>query len=125
MNRVITACCLIAVIIIYSASAALVIRSENAELTEIIGQISEYNEKGDSEKASAAARRLNDEWHSFEKKMSVFVRDDKLNSISTSVARISPYIDEANDELDAELQNIRRQLDLIYRGELPVWYNIL
>ncbi len=125
MNRVITACCLIAAIILYSASAALIIRSENAELIEIIGQISECNEKGDSENASAAAQRLNYKWRSFERKMSVFVRDDKLNSISTSVARISPYIDEANDELDAELQNIRRQLTLIYRGELPAWYNIL
>ncbi len=125
MNRVITAACLMLGIIAYSVSAAFIIKHENNELIGIIDEISAYSEKGDSEKASAAAEVLSLKWYSFERKMSVFVRDDKLNSISTSVARVKPYIAEANDELDAELQNISRQLTIIYRAELPMWYNIL
>lgn len=109
----------------YSAAAVLIIRRENRELIAVTDEIIEYNKNGDSEKASEAAVRLNEGWHKFERSMSVFIRDDKLNSLSASVARIEPYIMSANDELEAELHNVRRQLTLIYRSELPAWYNIL
>lgn len=125
MSRIITSVCLMLAIMAYSAFAAFVIRNENDELSQIVAEISMHNQNGDTEKTSAAAERLNDEWYKFERKMSVFVRDDKLNIISASVARVKPYVTEANDELEAELQNISRQLELLYRTELPTWYNIL
>ena len=109
----------------YSAIAAWIIKNENEELAAITEEIAVYNENGDTANASAAAERLTEKWGRFEKNMSVFVRDDKLYTLSTSVSKVSPYITAANDELDAELENIRRQLRLIYRSELPVWYNIL
>lgn len=125
MSRIITSVCLMLAIMAYSAAAVFVIRGENSELSQIVEEVSLHNKSGDSEKASAAAERLADEWYRFERKMSVFVRDDKLNTISASVARVKPYVTEANDELEAELQNISRQLELLYRTELPTWYNIL
>lgn len=125
MKRVILAVCLMLAIMSYSAAAAFIIGHENRELISLIDEITAYSEKGDSEKAVAAAEALNLKWYDFERKMSVLVRDDKLNTISASVARVKPYIEEANDELEAELQNISRQLTIIYRAELPLWYNIL
>lgn len=125
MSRIITSVCLMLAISVYSVFAAFVIHNENDKLSQVVAEISMHNQNGDTEKTSAAAERLNDEWNKFEKKMSVFVRDDKLNIISSSVARIEPYVTEANDELEAELQNISRQLELLYRTELPTWYNIL
>ncbi len=117
--------CLMLAIISYSTASAFIIGHENNKLISVIDEISAYSEKGDSEKAVAAAELLSLEWYKYERRMSVLVRDDKLNTISASVARIKPYIEEANDELDAELQNISRQLTIIYRTELPMWYNIL
>ena len=125
MSRIITAFVIICAIMGYSAIAAWIIKSENEELAAITEEIAVYNENGDTANASAAAERLTEKWGRFEKNMSVFVRDDKLYTLSTSVSKVSPYITAANDELDAELENIRRQLRLIYRSELPVWYNIL
>ena len=125
MNRVITAFTIIVLIMGYSSFAAWVIIRENKELVSITEEIAKHNENGDTAKASAAAERLTEKWSRFEKNMSVFVRDDKLYTLSTTVSKVSPYISAANDELDAELENIRRQLRLIYRSELPVWYNIL
>ncbi|MCM1024627.1 MAG: DUF4363 family protein [Prevotella sp.] len=125
MSRVVTSVCLMLAIMAYSVFAAFVIRNENGKISAIIGEINLYEQSGDVEKASAAADRLNENWFRFERKMSVFVRDDKLNTISASVARVKPYITEANDELDAELRHISRQLELLYRAELPAWYNIL
>ena len=124
MNRVITAVMIIAAIIGYSAFAAWVIKNENDELIAITEEIIEFNKNDDTANAKAAAERLTEKWYDFEKKMSLFVRDDKLNTLSMSVAKVSPYITAANDELDAELENIERQLRLIYRSELPLWYNI-
>lgn len=125
MNRVVTALIIIGAIIGYSAFAAWVIKGENEELIAITEEISEYEKSDDIAGASAAAERLTEKWNDFERKMSLFVRDDKLYTLSMSVSKVSPYITAANDELDAELESIRRQLRLIYRSELPLWYNIL
>lgn len=125
MKRVIIAAVIIFAIIGYSAAAAAVIRSENTELIAITEEITLYSSNGDDGNASAAAERLCEKWYDFERKMSVFVRDDRLNTLSASVAKIPAYITSANDELNAELESIRRQLNLIYRSELPLWYNIL
>lgn len=125
MKRVVIAAAIIAAIMVYSASAAVIIKNRNSELIAVTEEIREYNKIGDSEKAAAAADLLQKEWYAFEREMSVFVRDDRLNTLSASVAKIPSYITAANDELDAELESIHRQLNIIYRSELPVWYNIL
>lgn len=125
MKRVVIAAAIIAAIMVYSASAAVIIKNRNSELIAVTEEISEYNKTGDSEKAAAAADILQKKWYAFEREMSVFVRDDKLNNLSASVAKIPSYIAAANDELDAELESIHRQLNIIYRSELPTWYNIL
>lgn len=125
MNRVITAFSLIAAIIAYSTLAAFVIHEESSELMAIADEISVYNRNDDTANAEAAAEKLREKWITFEKKMSVFVSDEKLNELSKAIAKIPPYITAANDELNAELENVRRQLWLVYRSELPMWYNIL
>jgi hypothetical protein len=41
------------------------------------------------------------------------------------MARIKPGIESGNDDVEAEIRNIRRQLALIYRSERLEWDNIL
>ena len=125
MKRVRTAFLLIAAIVIYSVVALVFLNGWQRNINEIIDEIKLYSENGDSGNASAAADRLTSEWSELEKKMSVFVGDEKLSSISSSVAKIPQFAAKSNDELDAELESIRRQLKLICRGELPLWYNLL
>ncbi len=125
MKRVVMAFALIGAILFYSVIASVCLSGWRDSITDIIDEIRLYNENGDSGKASVAADKLTDEWVSLEKKMSIFVSDEKLNNISSTVAKIPQYVTEANDELDAELESIRRQLGLLYRGELPLWYNLL
>jgi len=125
MKRFVIALILIAVIVSYSVIAAFCLNSWQADVTGIIDEIQLYSENGGEENASVAADKLIDEWIVIEKKMSIFVADEKLNNISSSVAKIPGFVAEANDELDAELDSIRRQLRLLCRGELPVWYNLL
>lgn len=125
MKRFVIALVLMAAIIAYSVTASVCLINWQRDVTDIIDEIKFYNENGDSGKISAAADKLTDEWAELEKKMSIFVRDEKLNSISSSVAKVPQFVTEANDELDAELESIRRQLKLLCRGELPLWYNLL
>lgn len=125
MKRFVVALILIAVIVSYSVIAAFCLNSWQTDVTGIIDEIQLYSENGGEENASVAADKLIDEWIVIEKKMSIFVADEKLNNISSSVAKIPGFVAEANDELDAELDSIRRQLRLLCRGELPVWYNLL
>ncbi len=125
MKRVKAAFALIGAIILYSVIASVCLVSWQREIVEIIDEIELNSENGDNGKTSAAAEKLSLEWTSLEKKMSIFVCDEKLNDISSSVAKVPQFVTEANDELDAELESIRRQLKLLCRGELPLWYNLL
>lgn len=125
MKRVKAAAALIAAIILYSVIASLCLVNWQSDIDVIIDEIKLYNENGDSGKASAAADELTHTWARLEKGMSIFVCDEKLNNISSSVAKVPQFVTEANDELDAELESIRRQLKLLCRGELPLWYNLL
>ena len=125
MKRVVMAFALLAAIVLYSVTASICLNGWQNNITYIIDEIRLCNEKGDSENASAAADKLTYTWTKLEKGMSIFVSDEKLNNISSSVAKLPQFVTEANDELDAELESIRRQLKLICRGELPLWYNLL
>lgn len=125
MSRVIISFCLISVIALYSLSAILILRTERTELIGIIDDITMYDENGDSEKATAAAANLSKKWVDYERIMSVLVHENKLNSIGASVAKIQPFLDTDSDELEAELQSVRLQLVILYRSELPLWYNVL
>lgn len=119
MKRTITAFILLSAVIIWSVSGIFIVKRENAALIQTIEKL-EKNEN--SVQYAIELERL---WRKYEKKMSLIVADEKLTELSMSVAKVRPYCIDANDELSAELENIKRQLELIYRSELPLWYNIL
>ncbi len=119
MKRTITAFILLSAVIIWSVSGIFIVKRENAVLIRTIDRIE------NSEQSEQYAIELEKLWKSYEKKMSLIVADEKLTELSMSVAKVRPYCIDANDELSAELENIKRQLELIYRSELPLWYNIL
>ena len=75
--------------------------------------------------AEELAGQLETMWRRYERKMSLVVADEKLKDLSIAISKVRPYCRDANDELLAELENIKRQLELVYKSELPLWYNIL
>ncbi len=125
MKRTITAFVLLAAIIIWSVTGIFIVRKENNDLVEVIESIEAYCENDDMKSAEELAGQLEAMWGRYERKMSLIVADEKLKDLSIAISKVKPYCREANDELIAELENIKRQLELIYRSELPFWYNIL
>lgn len=125
MKRTITAFVLLAAIIIWSVTGIFIVRKENDNIVDVISNIEAYCENDDMENAEKLAGRLEIMWRKYERKMSLIVADEKLTDLSIAISKVKPYCRDANDELLAELENIKRQLELVYKAELPFWYNIL
>ena len=123
MKRVVWAAAIIAAIILYSAASPFILKKQNKKLIDSLDLITKLYEQDKS--AAEAAAELTADWRSYRKKMSFIIDDEKLCELDTAIAKIPPYISEANDELEAELENVRRRLNTIYRSEIPYWYNIL
>lgn len=125
MKRTITAFVLLAAIIIWSVMGIFIVRKENSVLVGIIENIKVCCENDDMINAEQLAGQLEIVWKRYERKMSLIVADEKLTDLSIAISKVKPYCRDANDELLAELENIKRQLELVYKAELPFWYNIL
>lgn len=125
MKRVKIAVTLIVLIIIYSVTSLFILDNQNDLLKGRIEKIQQVYESGDVEGALALSNELNDFWHSYERKVTMIIHDDALANLNISIAKVTPFISNENDELVAEIQAIYHQIDQIYEEEFPSWYNIL
>ena len=130
MKRVKIAVTLIVLIIIYSVTSLFILDNQNDLLKGRIEKIQQVYESGDVEGALALSNELNDFWHSYERKVTMqelhaAIHDDALANLNISIAKVTPFISNENDELIAEIQAIYHQIDQIYEEEFPSWYNIL
>lgn len=125
MKRVKIAVTLIVLIIIYSVTSLFILDNQNDLLKGRIEKIQQVYESGDVEGALALSNELNDFWHSYERKVTMIIHDDALANLNISIAKVTPFISNENDELIAEIQAIYHQIDQIYEEEFPIWYNIL
>lgn len=125
MKRVKIAVTLIVLIIIYSVTSLFILDNQNDLLKGRIERIQQVYESGDVEGALALSNELNDFWHSYERKVTMIIHDDALANLNISIAKVTPFISNENDELIAEIQAIYHQIDQIYEEEFPSWYNIL
>lgn len=124
IKRLIIAVSVLLGILAYSAFAALTIRNESRYIISLLDEVKAYSEKDDMAAAEEKAAELEEEWFSYRSRMSFMVREEKLNELNVTIAKIRPYSEEANDELEAEISNARRQLEILYREELPLAANI-
>ena len=125
MKRTVTAFVLLTGIVIWSVMGIFIVQKENSSLIDVIKRIESCCENDDMGTAEELAEKLEVLWKKYERKMSLIVADEKLTELSMSISKVKPYCQDANDELLAELENIKRQLELVYKSELPLWYNIL
>jgi hypothetical protein len=132
LNRVVLSAIIIAAAICYSIFSAAYAASEAMEIRRLTKQIDELNTMfvmtGDvvtETEAIALAEKLERLAETFENNVSLFVRDERLSSLEYSAARIKHLIRYGSDEVSAELENIREQVETISESERPYWYNIL
>lgn len=81
-------------------------------------------EEGKQEEALIEADKLIDYWDKLRNRSHFLVRSDKIGNINASFARIKPYIEEDNDELNAEFESVKEMLEWFYKSEMPYPNNI-
>lgn len=91
------------------------------ELTELTEQAADSN---DNEKALEYAREFESEWDSFHNEAIFMIKGEKLSEIDNCYIRIVPLIESDNDELSAELAELKNILIHTKKSELPIIYNI-
>ena len=112
-------------IIVMSVSSIFILNYKTDRVLELLNETRSYSDKGDSKKALEAAESLEKEWEKSHTYASVFVRNDKITSVQTSMSRLKPLIEKDNDELNAEFENAKSGLEWIIESEIPKLTNIL
>jgi hypothetical protein len=132
LKRVIVSACIIAAAVLYGILAAVYAKYESDEITAMTLRIGEFYEEyaltGDEIKkidALLLSEQLEKKAEQFENGVSLFVRDERLSTLEYAAARIKHLIHFNSDEVAAELENIREQVETIAESERPYWYNIL
>lgn len=116
---------IIIAIIVLSISGIFVLDYKTDRVMELLDETRSYSDKGDNEKALEAAERLEKEWEKYHTYASIFVRNDKITNVQTSMSRLKPLIEKDNDELNAEFENAKSGLEWIIESEIPKLTNIL
>lgn len=124
IKRLVISLAVFALITIFSFLSAEIIGYEKEQLTALLDEIAAAGESEDMQTVYEKTELLETRWTESRKKLSVLVREEKLNELSEVITKIQPYGEEANDELEAEINNVRYQLNQMYLSEIPSWENI-
>ncbi|MDR0974073.1 MAG: DUF4363 family protein [Ruminococcus sp.] len=132
MKRVVLSALIIAFACFYSAASAHFAAAKSVEITSLTfriedsyGSYSRTQNQSDFNTALALSEKLEREAEKYENAVSLFVRDERLSTLEYSAARLKHLIASLSDEVSAELESVREQVETIAESEIPYWYNIL
>ena len=116
---------IIAVIIILGVAGIFVLDHKTDRVIDMLEETKKYSDAGDTQMAIEAVGKLEQEWERYHTFASIFVRNDKITSVQTSMSRLRPLIEKDNDELNAEYENVKSGLEWIIESEIPKFSNIM
>ncbi|MGN0454404.1 MAG: DUF4363 family protein [Ruminococcus sp.] len=92
---------------------------ENIERTAV------YQSEGETRLCEEAADRALECWENFNKGLNVFVNHQEPDKISDNIIELRQTVCSDGDDSKIVYAKIKRQLDSLWRNELPVLENIL
>lgn len=116
---------IVAGIIILSVLGIFLLDHKTDRIIELLDETRSYSDEDNNEKAIESVEKLMNEWEKYHTYASIFVRNDKITNVETSMSRLKPLIENDNDELNAEFENARSCLEWIIESEIPIWSNIM
>ena len=116
---------IIAAIIILGVAGIFVLDHKTDRVIDMLEETKKYSDAGDTQMAIEAVGKLEQEWERYHTFASIFVRNDKITSVQTSMSRLRPLIEKDNDELNAEYENVRSGLEWKIESENPKFSNIM
>lgn len=99
----------------------------NRSCDDILGKIDiiyALAENGDNYNAGVNARKMNADWESFREKASVLLKYDKLVEIDRLCSRIVHLAENEEDEMTAELAELRDMIEMLKSGETPLFTSV-
>lgn len=100
----------------------------SSECKKLIGLVDMTQKSMDSDNTEEAMKYIGDfksEWDSFYNEALFIIRGDRLFEIDNCYVRIVPLIESDNDELSAELSELKNLLVRTRESEFPTIFNIL
>ncbi len=125
MNRLITSIVLLVIMSIGSAASVMWVDLFTNRLSGYIDEVEQAYIDNDTEKSANAAKQLKDEWDKFINR-SVFVNDlGHAVEITSSIAEVYSFAQEANEELYASCDRAQAQIELFRQMQTPTLWKIL
>jgi hypothetical protein len=101
------------------------IKHYNQSLSEKIDKALTYWEAGRTDDALEVVNDIEEFWNGYYKTMSYIITSDKMQSISSSIAKLRPLLIFENDEFYSECESIKFSIALIYDSEFPYLHSII
>lgn len=95
------------------------------KLINLVELTEESVNSDDNLKALQYAEEFTEKWKRFRNEGAVMVRGDKISDVESCYIKIIPLLETENDELFAQLAELKNILIRIKTSELPTIYNIL
>lgn len=125
MSRLITSICLLAVMAAGCFWAVYVVDKRTDELSEMVSKTEKAYVDGNKEECVAAADELQKMWNDFVEK-GILVNDlGHAVEITSSIAEISSFAQEQNEELYAACDRAQAQIKLFKDMQTPTLWKIL
>lgn len=116
---------ILAAMVIFSGFSGGFIHNRCGRIVENLTEIENLIAEGDYENAEKSAKSLEKYWNRFSNAAVMFVRSDKLTEAESNFSRIIPLIQTENDELSAELSELKDRIQHISDSEKILLRNIL
>ncbi len=125
MSRLITSICLLAVMAAGCFWAVYIVDKRTDELSEMVSKTEKAYVDGNKEECVAAADELQKMWNDFIEK-GILVNDlGHAVEITSSIAEISSFAQEQNEELYAACDRAQAQIKLFKDMQTPTLWKIL
>ncbi len=124
MTRVKISAAILLILIALSAFTSVWVNHRCNEMLGDINRLSIMAENGESEALNESARELGEKWERFRYWASVLLKYDKLVEADRISARIVQLAENEDDELKAELSELRELLEMLKSGETPLWNSV-
>lgn len=125
MSRLIISIVLLAVMSAGCTAAVWTVERTTNEMSALINEVEQAFIDGSEEKSVSAAQELSDKWTEF-MKYGILVNDlGHALDITSSIAEISSFAQESNEELYAACDRAQAQLELFRTMQTPTFWKIL
>jgi hypothetical protein len=124
MTRVKISAAILLILIALSAFTSVWVNRRCNEMLGDINRLSIMAENGESEALAENARELGEKWERFRQWAPVLLKYDKLVEADRISARIIQLAENEDDELKAELSELRELLEMLKSGETPLWNSV-